>query len=481
MAFIRKVKTASGATSVQIAYKQKGRIVKIDHMGSAHNAEELKMLLALAHKRMQANQLELFQETKPSLRVSIKRSYSGLLWKVLQDEYGKLGFDRLGDEIFEALCIARIVEPTSKLDSLRVLADLGVDPINRNKLYRCLGKAASQDYRRQISQACFEHVQASGLTLVLYDVTSLYFEIQEEDEYRKPGLSKEHRLEPQIIIGLLVDRNGFPLGLQSFEGNQAETRTMLPVIEAFQAQYEVSKVTVVADAAMLSSSNLEALSAAGYTYIVGSRLYKVPYGIAEYQKKAEMVDQQILVEQKDGYRVIYQYRAKRAALDLRIIEKQIAKARKVLSGQIPVKRMKFLSVTAKSKKLNQKLIDKTKTLAGIKGYVTNLDIPDEQVIAYYHQLFQIEATFRMAKSDLRARPIYHQNREAIEAHLTIVLTALAISRTIECRTGISIKQFVKQLRPIRSGIVTFNGKDLSAEAEIPEPTLSVLNKLSSGH
>jgi hypothetical protein len=481
MAFIRKVKTASGATAVQIAYKQKGRIVKIDHIGSAHNAEELKMLLALAHRRMQANQLELFQETKPSLRVNLKRSYSGLLWKVLQDEYRKLGFDRLGDEIFEALCIARIVEPTSKLDSLRVLADLGVDPMNRNKLYRCLVKAASQDYRRQISQACFEHVQAGGLTLVLYDVTSLYFEIQEEDEYRQPGLSKERRLEPQIIIGLLVDRNGFPLGLQSFEGNQAETKTILPVIEAFQAQHGVSKVTVVADAARLSSSNLEALSTAGYTYIVGSRLYKVPYDIAEYQKKAEMVDQQILVEQKDGYRVIYQYRAKRAALDLRNIEKQITKARKVLSGQIPVKRMKFLSVTAKSKKLNQKLIDKTRTLAGIKGYVTNLDIPEDQVIAYYHQLFQIEATFRMAKSDLRARPIYHQNREAIEAHLTMVLTALAISRTIERKTGISIKQFVKQLRPIRSGIVTFNGKDLLAEAEIPEPTLSVLDKLASGH
>ncbi len=481
MAFIRKVKTASGATAVQIAYKQKGRIIKIIHIGSAHNAEELEMLLALAHKWMQANQLELFMETKPSLRVSIKRSYSGLLWKVLQDEYRKLGFDRLGDEIFEALCIARIVEPTSKLDSLRVLADLGVDPINRNRLYRCLVKAASQDYRRQISQACFEHVQGGGLTLLLYDVTSLYFEIQEEDEYRKPGLSKERRLEPQIIIGLLVDRNGFPLGLQSFEGNKAETRTILPVIEAFQAQHGVSKVTVVADAAMLSSSNLEALSAAGYTYIVGSRLYKVPYDIAEYQKRAEMVDQQIMVEQKDGYRVIYQYRAKRAALDLRNIEKQIAKARKVLSGQIPVKKMKFLSMTAKSKKLNQKLIDKTRTLAGIKGYVTNLDIPDDQVINYYHQLFQIEATFRMAKSDLRARPIYHQNREAIEAHLTIVMTALAISRNIERKTGISIKQFVKLLRPIRSGIVTFNGKDLLADAEVPETTLVVLDKLSSGH
>ena len=439
------------------------------------------MLLVVARKRMQANQLELFPETKPSLRVSIKRTYSGLLWTVLQDEYRKLGFDRLGDEIFEALCIARIVEPTSKLDSLRVLADLGVDPINRNRLYRSLVKAASQDYRRQISQACFEHVQAGGLTLLLYDVTTLYFEIQAEDEYRKPGLSKERRLEPQIIIGLLVDQNGFPLSLQSFEGNKAETKTILPVIKAFHDQHGLSKVTVVADAAMLSSSNLEALIAAGYTYIVGSRLHKVPYDIAEYQKSAEMVDQQIMVEQKDGYRVVYQYRAKRAALDLRNIEKQIAKARKVLSGQIPVKKMKFLSMTARSKQLNQKLIDKTKTLAGIKGYVTNLDIPDDQVITYYHQLFQIEATFRMAKSDLRARPIYHQNREAIEAHLTIVLTALAISRNIERKTRISIKQFVNLLRPIRSGVVTFNGKEFLAEAEVPESALVVLCRLSSGH
>jgi len=138
-------------------------------------------------------------------------------------------------------------------------------------------------------------------------------------------------------------------------------------------------------------------------------------------------------------------------------------------------------MTVKSKQLNQKLIDKTRTLVGIKGDVTNLDIPDDQVITYCHQLFQIEATFRMAKSDMWSRLIYHQNREAIEAHLTIVLTALAISRNIERKTGISIKQFVKLLRPIRSGIVTFNGKELLAEAEVPETTLVVLDRLSLGH
>lgn len=481
MAFIRKVKTASGATAIQIATKQKGQIVKIIHIGSAHTEEELAVLLALARRQLQGNQLELLPEPQPSLRVGLIRSFSGLLWNTLEEQYGQIGFTGLKDEAFKALCLARIVEPTSKIDSLRVLADLGVESINQNKLYRSLAKAATMDYRKTISQACFKHVGKGGLTLVLYDVTTLHFEVQEEDEYRKPGMSKERRLEPQIILGLLVDQNGFPLGLQSFEGNKAETKTILPVIQDFLAQNGLTKTTIVADAAMMSSSNLAALSEAGYTYIVGSKLHKVPYDIAEYQKVGELSDQQIMVEKREGYRVIYQYRAKRAALDKRNIEKQVAKATKVLNGQIPTTKTKFLSIVAKKKQLNQKLIDKAKALAGVKGYVTNLDIPDEQVIAFYHQLFQVEATFRMAKSDLKARPIYHRKRDAIEAHLTIVLAALAISRNIESLTGVSIKQFVKLLRPIRSGIVSINEREILAEPEIPERINSMLKHLIPGH
>jgi hypothetical protein len=481
MAYIWKVKTTSGATAVQVAYKQKGEIVKIKHIGSAHTEEELQVLLALARKEILANQLPLFPEPQSTLQVGIKRTFSDILWKTLKEQYRQLRFDQLGDEIFEALCLTRIVEPTSKLDSLRVMEDLGVEPIGQNKLYRSLSRAVAQDYRKNISQACYEYTQAQGLTLILYDVTTLYFEVQEEDDYRKPGMSKERRLEPQIIIGLLVDQNGFPLGLHSFEGNKAETKTILPVIEAFQSQHGLSKVTVVADAAMLSSANLAALTEKGYTYIVGSRIHKVPYDIAEYQKTGKMADQQIVVSHEEGYRVIYQYRAKRAALDLHNIEKQVAKAQQVISGKIPTSRTKFLSVKAKSKQLNQKLVDKAKALAGIKGYVTNLDKPDEDVIAYYHQLFQVEASFRMAKSDLRARPVFHRKRDAIEAHLTIVLAALAISRHIEYRTGMSIKHFVKLMRPLRSAVVTINGKEMLAEPEIPSAVTSVLPRLSSGH
>lgn len=353
MAFIRKVKTANGATAIQIATKQKRQIVKIVHIGGAHTEEELKVLLALSRKQIQGNQLELFPELQPSLRVDLKRSFSGLLWNTLQDQYEKIGFGLLKDEVFKALCLARIVEPTSKIDALRVLSDLGVDSIDQNRLYRRLAKAATLDYRKAISQVCFEYVGSNNLSLVLYDVTTLYFVVQEADEYRKPGMSKERRLEPQIIIGLLVDKNGFPLGLQSFEGNKAETKTLLPVIQEFLMQNGLTKTTIVADAAMMSASNLKALAEAGYTYIVGSRLHKVPYDIAEYQKTSELSDQQIVVEKSEEYRIIYQYRAKRAALDMRNIEKQVAKATKVLNGQVPTTKTKFLSIVAKKKQLNQ--------------------------------------------------------------------------------------------------------------------------------
>jgi transposase len=232
---------------------------------------------------------------------------------------------------------------------------------------------------------------------------------------------------------------------------------------------------------MLSAKNLQALADAGFTYIVGARLNKIPYDIAEYQKTKELGNNQIITAgaQTEGQRIIYQYREKRAALDNHNIEKQIAKAEKIASGKTPTKKAKFLTVTTKERKLNLALIDKAKALAGIKGYVTNLDISDEQIIAFYHQLWNVEASFRMSKSDLKARPIFHHKRDSIEAHLTVVFAALAISRMVESSTGISIKQFVKTLRPIRSGVVTIADKDYPAEAQIPEVAQIILNKLSA--
>jgi hypothetical protein len=481
MAFIRKVKTKSGATAVQIIHKNYGQITHINHIGSAHNQEELNTLVALAKIKLQGSQQSLFPDSASKLTIQLKQSCSSLLWRILRQQYTRLGFDQISDDVFVALCIARLVEPTSKIDSLRVLADLGVNQFDKNQLYRCLQNVIEKDYRNTISDLCFHHSTSLGLSLLLYDVTTLYFEIQEEDDYRKPGMSKERRLEPQIVIGLLVDQSGFPLGLHSFKGNIAETKTILPALQAFCTQHGVSTLTVVADAAMLSAANLSALAKAGYTYIVGSRLHKIPYDIAQYQKTQVMSDQQIIVSQYSEYRIVYQYREKRAILDRKNIQKQIDKAQKIVNGQTAATRAKFLTLKAKTKQLNQTLIEKAYTLAGIKGYITNLKIPDQQVIDYYHQLFRVEASFRMAKSDFKARPIFHRKRDSIEAHLTIVLTALALGREIESQTGISIKQFVKVLRPIRSGVIIIEGQEYPATEIIPDSIQTLLRKLGPGY
>ena len=160
------------------------------------------------------------------------------------------------------------------------------------------------------------------------------------------------------------------------------------------------------------------------------------------------------------------------------------KAERIVSGTITVKKAKFLSITTKQKSLNQTLIDKAKALAGIKGYVTNLPITEAsnlRVIAYYHQLWHVEQSFRMSKSDLKARPIFHRKRDAIEAHLTVVMTALAIGRVIERKIGITPKRFVKQLKTVRSGVIMIDGKEYFAKASLPKDVDKLLWKLKQTH
>ena len=167
------------------------------------------------------------------------------------------GFNVVGDDVFKQVVLARITEPTSKLDSIRVMNDLGITAPSESAIYRCLRRCKDHDYRGLLSGACWGEVAGScPVGLLMYDVTTLWFEIHEEDEWRKPGYSKERRLEPQIIVGLLVDSHGFPLAIQAFEGNKAETLTILPVVKAFMASHDLPRLTIVADAGMLNEANL---------------------------------------------------------------------------------------------------------------------------------------------------------------------------------------------------------------------------------
>lgn len=204
MVFVRKVKTGSGATAVQLAERAGGRDRVVEHLGSARTDAELAALLEAARGKLRPGQGELdFSSGQAGTgQAVITSKSSALLWQVLGDAYARLGFDVIGDESFRHLVLARVVEPTSKADSLRVLDNLGIAHASLRTMFRSLKRCIERGYREQVSTLCFEHAATRGdVSLVLYDVTTLYFEAEHEDDLRKVGYSKERRVDPQLLIG----------------------------------------------------------------------------------------------------------------------------------------------------------------------------------------------------------------------------------------------------------------------------------------
>ena len=219
---------------------------------------------------------------------------------------------------------------------------------------------------------------------------------------------------------------------------------MLPMIQAFMTAHQLADVTVVADAGMVSAANQQAIEAAGLSFILGARIPDVPHVVAEWRTSTPAMtipDGQVFTQpwparhreaRASGPGHLLPVPADRARRTLRGIDEQVAKAEKAVAGKTAVKRNRFIKLTGATKSVNRDLEAKARALAGLKGYVTNLADPTpEFVIGAYHQLWRIEKSFRMSKHDLQARPIYHHKRDSIEAHLTIVFAALAVSRWIE--------------------------------------------------
>ncbi len=498
------MKTASGATAVQIVEKRGGVRRIVEHVGSAHDEVELAVLVHVAYERLHAGQqvLDLGLDAitdregpagaSPVGQAVVTGTASQVLWQVLSDAYARLGFEALGDEAFAAMVLARCVEPASKLATIEILDELGVRAPHRNTLSASLKRATARDYRDTLARVARAHSLATTGTsaVILYDVTTLHFENGDEDDLRRVGMSKEHRVDPQIQVGLLVDPGGFPLEMHVFEGNKAETTTLIPVLSAFAARHGVTDLVVVADAGMLSAGNLNALEDAGFGFIVGSRITKAPYDLADHFERHGnyFTDAQVLESTRDmgtgtskrARRVVYQWKFKREQHDNRAINAMVTKAEKVADGSRQMRRDRFVKVTGATKGVDWALVERARQLAGLKGYVTNLPatvMDGTAVIDAYHDLWRVEQSFRMTKSDLRARPVFHHNREAIEAHLTVVFAALAVARHLQDATGVTIRKLVRTLRPLRTVTIAIGAHALTAEPLINAEARAILDRL----
>ena len=355
-------------------------------------------------------------------------------------------------ELYLDLALMRIIEPASKLRTVELLQRYFNVGYAQRSVYRLLPKLLEHQGAIEAAaiQTARDELQESFI-LVLYDVTTLYFESFKEYDLQRPGFSKDNKpQQPQIVIGLIVTRLGFPLMHEVFEGNTFEGHTMLDIVQRFQQRVGAIKPVIVADAAMLSQANRQQLGAAGYRYIVGARLANAASTLidqidTELPRTDQAIQRFAYSRTEQGVAMVCAFSEARYKKDKRELDKQVKRALDLLERNESGRRAKFVKKSDQKDKpfiFDTALKTKAEKLLGIKGYVTNIpeqELSNTEIVAYYHDLWHVEQAFRMSKSDLRARPIFHHTQEAIRAHVLICFMALMIGKHLEIKTGLSLR------------------------------------------
>lgn len=491
MPSIRRTKTSSGSTAVQVVEYRKRKMVLLKHFGSARTKAELQALIQDAAEWIakQTGQASLFAPAKDRvLHLGVTR-FLGVRYQLgyalLREVLCRLGFAALDNDLLLDLAVMRVFEPSSKRRAVELLHRyFGIRYAERT-LYRALPKLiAHKEATEKIAVSFAKQHLNDQLSFVLYDVTTLYFESFESDTLRKTGFSKDNKAnQPQIVVGLLVNPDGFPLGYEIFKGNTFEGHTMLPVINAFRTAHAVEWCTIVADAAMLSLANLQELKKQNLSYIVGARVANLsPAVIASVSSSLNQEDGKTVRISMEHGDLVCAFSALRFRKDKMEMEKQIKKAEALIASD-GGRRAKFVSTVGSSFTLNTALVDKTKKLLGIKGYYTNIPLGsanDRVIIVHYGNLWRIEQSFRMAKSDLVARPIFHHKENAVKAHMLICFVALAAGKYLELMTGVSLRRIIDLLKqaPDARMLNTRTHEEILLRAEMPEEMKAMLEKLS---
>jgi len=449
--FIREVKNRSGSISIQIVSKARGRYKVVKTIGSATMLQDIEEL------KNQARQEKERLEQQVSLFISEQDNQIEQAFAMLSNSnihtvgpelifgriYDYIGFKSINEDMFRQLVIARLAFPLSKLKTKEYLYRYQGISLEVDSIYRFLDKL-NDKLKLQVEQIAYNHtlrVLGGNLSIVFYDMTTLYFEASDEDDLRKTGFSKDGKHQcPQIFIGLLVGLGGYLIGYDIYEGNTYEGHTLIPFIEKISGKFNLNKPVVIADSGLLSKENIKALEENDYQYILGARLKNEPQEIRNLITGQSYSNGQfIVIEKENGSRLIVQYSEKRASKDLYNREQGLKRLEKrIKSGRLTKANInnRGYNKYLKMEGIVNISIDKDKYLQdvcwdGLKGYLTNTTLDNGTVFDSYKNLWHIEKAFRMSKTDLRIRPVFHRLRKRIEAHICISFTAYCVYKELE--------------------------------------------------
>jgi len=447
--FVRKKKNKSNVISVQVIDKSSGKYKMLKTIGSSADKSEIDELVELGKdwiaKKTNSLEFDFSGEKQLTEKVlnNIERINISGTTLLLGKLFDEVGFNKIGSELLKNLVIMRLSFPASKLKTTELLQQHQSTDVNVQDVYRYLDKLyyTQKELIQQISYHHTLKILGNVISIVFYDVTTLYFQIDDEDEIRKRGFSKEGRHQnPQIVLGLLVSVGGYPLSYEIFEGNKFEGHTMLPIIESFKVRYNLGKLVIVADSGLLSNQNIIDLQENGYEFILGARIKNETGIIKEKILGLDLNDGESKIIDKQGsLRLIISHSDKRAKKDKYNRERGIERLKKkIKSGKLTKSSInnrgynKYLKMEGEIKvAIDKEKFEFDKKWDGLKGYLTNTNLSTKDIIENYAHLWKIEQAFRISKHDLKIRPIYHRLQRRIEAHITVNFVSYKIYKELE--------------------------------------------------
>jgi transposase len=451
--YVRKKINPSGITSVQVIDKSTGKYRVINTIGSSSDTSIVESLYQQG-KQWISNYLgeqDIFdtyhreREEKQVTEYLLSNVENILLngtQLILNEVFKTIGFDAINDDILKKLVIARLSQPMSKSATVDYLKSHFDQDIELHKIYRYLDKLYNTQ-KDKIQQIAVEHTRkilGGVIGLMFYDVTTLYFEADYGDDLREAGFSKDGKhSQPQVVLGLLVSKDGYPLSYSIFNGSQYEGWTMIPIVEDFVQRFKLEDFVVVADSGLMNKSNISLFESGGYKYIIGARIKneneEIKQWILSLEKRNGAFDETIRGES----RLIVGYSENRAKKDKHNREKGVKRLLKAYkSGNITKENInkrgynKFLDISDNVKVvINQQKISDDENWDGLKGYITNTSLPAKEVYEQYNGLWIIEKAFRVTKGTIEIRPMFHFTPRRIEAHVCICFVAYKMFKELE--------------------------------------------------
>jgi transposase len=449
--FIRKKPNASGSLSIQIIQKTRGKYKVVKTVGCATMQHEIENLVSLAKQEIEklSSQPKLFESEYDTTVEKVFASLQNANIRTVGPEiifgkiYDYIGFGVIKEPLFRHLVIARISFPLSKLKTVEYLYRYQGANLDIDSVYRFLDKLNNK-IKTRVEQIAFAHTKKvlnGNISIVFYDMTTLYFEASDEDDLRKTGFSKDGKHQcPQIFIGLLVGIGGYAIGYDIFEGNTYEGHTLIPFLKNMSKKFNLGKPVVIADSGLLSKSNINALEDNGYEYILGARIKNEKESIKSQILSAKLSDGMTRSFSKGSkQRLIVNHSNIRARKDaynrkrgLKRLENKVKKGRLTKANINNRGYNKYLKLEGEvTINIDYNKFNRDAVWDGLKGYITNTKLTYKEIIDNYNNLWHIEKAFRMSKTDLRIRPIYHRLRHRIEAHICISFTAYCIYKELE--------------------------------------------------